>query len=166
MHNQSFYVSPKGLAHAHSGFTQVLISIYSLVYRKAKAQPHKYLHYCAVPHACTYNGTRGREMRASPCFHWASEDNKRQSEQLASLSWVWGIVKSRLYPNELFSWNMLLCLLQKVQRKVCLQVAADSWNLCLFQVKQLNAQPPHTWTNGWDSCWSKLLRATMTKGRG
>lgn len=42
--------------------------IYTETYWKAKAQPHKSsAHHCAVPHACIYNVTHGREMRASPC---------------------------------------------------------------------------------------------------
>lgn len=148
MCNQSFCVSPKGLAHANSGFTQVLISIYCLIYWKEKAQPHKSSqNYCAMPHACIYNVTHEREMRASPYFHWAPEKNKGQSEQLANLYWVWGII-TRLHPNELFSWNLLLCLLQKVQRKVYLQIGADTWNLCLLHIRQPNAQPPHAQTNG------------------
>lgn len=40
-----------------------------------------------------------------------------------------------------------VCLPQKMQRKVYLQVAADTWNLCLLQVRQPNAQAPHAQTN-------------------
>lgn len=158
--NQSFYVSPKGLVHAHSGFTQVLISIYCLMYWKANAHPHKSSQcYCAVPHACIYNVTYKREMRAFPCFHWASEDNKGQSEQLVNLKWLWGII-TRLHSNELFSWNLLLCLLHKVQRKVYLQIGAETF----VSFKQGSHVPRQM--DGWDSCWSKLLIATMTEGRG
>lgn len=40
-----------------------------------------------------------------------------------------------------------VCPFQKVQRKVDLQVAADTWNLCLLQVRQPNAQPSHARAN-------------------
>lgn len=97
------------------------------MYWKAKAQPHKSSeYYCAVPHACIYNMTHGRETRAPKLFIKPQKTIEDKVSNLLTCN-EFGESSSGCIPmSSSAEMCYSVCPLQKVQRKVDLQVAADT----------------------------------------